>query len=164
MSLFNHPIAMSAPLARSVAIAALMGATILASPLTAARAENGHAPVQLAAAGMTKGETVDQRITKLHKALKITAGEEALWTAVANAMRENAAAMTKLFADTRTTPPQTAVEDLKVYEQIARAHVEGLKNLITSFEALYDAMPDEQKKVADNVFRTSGPKGMKAHR
>ena len=37
MSSFTHPIVMSAVFRRSVAIAALMGATMLASPLTAAR-------------------------------------------------------------------------------------------------------------------------------
>ncbi|HXE17342.1 MAG TPA: Spy/CpxP family protein refolding chaperone [Stellaceae bacterium] len=168
MSLFNHPIVISASLTRSVAIAALMGTTILASPLTSARADMSQhssvrAPIRLVAATKTKGETVEQRITSLHKALKITADEETLWNGVAQAMRENATAMDKLFADTQATPPQTAVEDLKVYQQIAQAHVDGLKNLIASFDALYATMPDTQKKVADNVFRTSGPKGM-AHR
>ena len=69
-------------------------------------------------------------------------------------MRENAAAMDKLVAATRTTPPQnmSAVEDLKTYQKFAQAHVDGLKNLISSFGKLYDAMPDAQKKVADEVF------------
>ena len=168
MSLFNHSIAIPVSVTRSVAIAALMGATMLASPLTSARADMSQhalvrAPIQLVAAHKTKGETVEQRIEELHKALKITADEETLWTNVAQAMRENATAMDKLFADTRAAPPQTAMDDLKVYQQIAQAHVEGLKNLIASFDALYAAMPDAQKKVANNVFRTSGPKGM-AHR
>jgi hypothetical protein len=83
-SSFTHPIAVTAPFARSVAIAALMGATMLASPLTAARADTAiNAAIQLAqaaapqnpaAAGATetKGETVAQRIKDLHAALKIT--------------------------------------------------------------------------------------------
>ena len=61
-------------------------------------------------------------------------------------MRENAAAMDKLIAANRTTPPQnmTAVEDLKMYQKFAQAHVDGLKNLISSFDKLYAAMPDAQ--------------------
>ena len=58
-------------------------------------------------------------------------------------------------------PPQnrTAVEDLTIYQKFAQAHVDGLQNLISSFEALYNAMPDAQKKIADDVFRNSGPHG-----
>ena len=169
MSSITRPIAVSAPFARSVAIAALMGATMLASPLTGARADTAmNAAIQLAqaaapqnpaAAGATdtKGETVEQRIKDLHAALKITHDQDSKWNEVAQDMRENAAAMDKLIAATRTTPPQTmsAVDDLKTYQQIAQAHVDGLKNLISSFEKLYAAMPDAQKKIADEVFRSS---------
>ena len=169
MSSFTHPNAMSAPLARSLAIAALMGATMLASPLTAARAETtgaafrlaqADAPRNPAAAGATektKTETVEERIADLHKALKITPEQESKWKAVAQAMRENASNMEKLIATTRKTSPQdmTAVEDLKTYQKFAQEHVNGLKNLIASFDGLYAAMPAAQKKTADEVFRTS---------
>jgi periplasmic protein CpxP/Spy len=169
MSSITHPIAVSAPFARSVAIAALLGATMLASPLTAARADTAtDAAVQLAqaaapqnpaAAGATetKGVTVEQRIKDLHAALKITPDQDSKWNEVAQDMRENAAAMDKLIAANRTTPPQTmtAVEDLKMYQKFAQAHVDGLKNLISSFDKLYAAMPDAQKKIADVVFSSS---------
>ena len=74
MSSFAHPIAISAPFARSVAIAALMGATMLASPLTAARGDTAtDAAIRLAqaaaqqnpaATGATegRGETVEAGI------------------------------------------------------------------------------------------------------
>ena len=149
----------SAPCIRAIAIAALMGTTILANPLTAAWAQN--APVKPAAATeatQTKGQTVEQRITDLHAALKITPDEEKNWNGVAQAMRENARAMDTLVAANRTSPPQSmsAVEDLKTYQKFAQAHVDGLKNLISAFGTLYDAMPDAQKKLADQVFLTSG--------
>jgi hypothetical protein len=175
MSSFTHSVAGSALLARSVAIAALMGATMFASPLAAARAATVAAdglangafqlaqaagPQKPAATGATatKGETVEQRITNLHAALKIAPDQDAKWNSVAQAMRENAAAMDKLVASTRTTAPQntTALEDLKTYQKFAQAHVDGLKNLISSFGTLYDAMSDAQKKNADMVFATSG--------
>ena len=170
MSSFTNPITASSPFARSVAIAALMGATMLAGPLTLARADTAAdaaiqlaqatAPQSRAAAGATetKGETVEQRITDLHTSLKITPDQESKWNGVAQAMRENAANMEKLVAANRTTAPQsmTAVEDLKSYQKFAQAHVDGLKNLISSFETLYNSMPGPQKKVADEVFKTSG--------
>jgi protein CpxP len=156
MSSFTHPIAASAPIVRSIAIAALLGATMLATPLSAARAEQAVAAQSPAgaAATQTKGETVEQRITNLHAALKITPDQDAKWNAVAQAMRENASTMDKLIASDRTAPPQnkTAVEDLKTYQKFAQAHVDGLKNLIGSFSTLYAVMPDAQKKVADDVF------------
>jgi periplasmic protein CpxP/Spy len=169
MSSFTHPIAMTALLARSVAIATLMSATMLASPFTAARADTAaNAAIQLAqaaapqnpaAAGATetKGETVEQRIKDLHTALKITPDQDSKWNEVAQDMRENAAAMDKLIAANRKTPAKnmTAVEDLKMYQKFAQAHVDGLKNLISSFDKLYAGMPDAQKKIADEVFSSS---------
>lgn len=177
MSSFALPIAVPAPFARSVAIAALMGATMLAGPLAAARADTvPNAAIQLAQAAptqspaakgatQTKGETVEQRIKTLHAALKITPDEDAKWNAVAQSMRENASAMDKLLAETRTTPPQnmTAVDDLKMYQKFAEAHGAGLKNLIASFGTLYAAMPDAQKKNADVVFQTSGRQAAASH-
>jgi hypothetical protein len=86
-----------------------------------------------------------------------TTYNEPKWNAVAQAIRENAINMDTLIAENRKTPPQdmTAVEDLKSYQKYAQAHVDGLKNLIASFATLYDSMPDDQKRIADDVFRTS---------
>jgi protein CpxP len=153
-----HSPTITAPFARTVAIAALMGATFLTSPLATTRALAQAAASVAATATETKGETVEQRITNLHTALKITPDEESQWNGVAQAMRENAAAMDKLVATKRTTPPQniTAVDDLKTYQQFAQAHVDGLKNLTSAFSTLYNAMPDAQKKIADQVFLSSG--------
>ena len=166
MPYLTHPITAPVPFVRSVAIAALLGATMLATPLTAALAQS-PAPNTVAATGATetKGETVEQRITTLHASLNITPAEEAQWNGVAQAMRENATAMDKLVATNRTTPPQnmTAVQDLETYRQLAQAHVDRLKNLTSAFSTLYDAMPDAQKKNADQVFQTSGHETTPAH-
>jgi periplasmic protein CpxP/Spy len=174
---FTHRIVRSAPVVRSTAIAALLSATMLAGLPIAVHAASAAstevpqgqavAPVNdtSAAAAETKGETVEHRITSLHTALQITPEQEKQWNAVAQAMRENAAAMDKLVASKRTTPPQnmTAVDDLKTYQQFAQAHVEGLKNLIASFGTLYDAMPAAQKKIADAVFSTAGREPAPSH-
>ena len=152
-----HPIAVRAPFVRSVAIAALLGTTMLTMPMTAAWAQAVTQKQAAAEPSQTKGETVEQRITALHTAMKITPEQETKWNGVAQAMRENAGRMDKLVATTRTKPSQSmsAVDDLKTYEKFAQAHVDGLKNLIASFTTLYDTMPDAQKKVADKVFDTS---------
>jgi len=170
MSSHAFPTARPANFTRSVAVAALLGATMLASPLSAARAAPATAAPFLLAqatapqsqpaanAAETKAETLEQRITSLHTALQITPNEEAKWNSVAQVMRDNAARMEKLTADKTAQAAQsmTAVDDLKTYEKFARAHVSGLKNLTASFEKLYSAMPDAQKKVADQVFQNFG--------
>jgi periplasmic protein CpxP/Spy len=177
MSSFTRQIAISAPFARSVAIATLMGTAMLASPLTAARADSAtNKPIQLtqaatpqhqtaAAPAQTKGETVEQRIASLHAQLKIMPAQDASWNNVAQAMRENASNMDKLVAETRLTPPQNmnAENDLATYEKFAQAHVDGLKNLISSFDTLYDSMSDSQKKNADAVFHNFGRKSAASH-
>ena len=177
MSTLSRRIVMPAPYVRSFAVAALMGATMLATPLTAAFAGGvRNAPIQLAQAAAprdqtaaatseAKAETVEQRISSLHAELEITPGEEADWTSVAQAMRDRATAMQKLVAEktAKDTQSMTAVDDLKSYGQFAQAHVDGLKGLTASFETLYDSMPDAQKKVADQVFQNRHDEGTPTH-
>lgn len=169
MSPLSDSTIVSRPIARSFAIAALLGATMLVTPLTVARADGtGSASIHHAqavapradaapATARTKAGTVEQRITDLHAALKITATEESDWSAVAQAMRDNAAAMQRLVAEKVAHAPgdMTAVESLNVYVKFAQAHVAGLKNLTSSFDTLYQSMPDAQKKIADQVFANS---------
>ena len=177
MSSVVPQITKSKPVLNSFAIAALLGATMFAGPLTSARADTvANAAFQLAQASTTKspagtaattgkGETVEQRISSLHTALKITPDEDAKWNAVAQSMRENASAMDKLVAERTAEAPQTmtALDDLNSYQKFAQAHVDGLKNLIASFSTLYNAMPDPQKKVADQVFGNFRHQGARAH-
>ena len=160
MSALSHRLSFYPLAARSIAMTALLGASFLAAPLTAAYAADPTAATQPGGADVANApaETVEQRITNLHTELKITAAEEAKWNNVAQAMRENAAAMEKLAAARAVQAPSsmTAIDDLKGYEKYAQAHVDGLKNLISSFEALYVTFPDAQKKTADQVFQTFG--------
>jgi TolA-binding protein len=152
--------------AQPLVLAVLLGAGALATPLaalaqTAPTAKTASASVHHpASARMMKRETVEQRIAMLHASLKITPAEEAQWTPVAQAMRDNEAAMQKLMAETTAKPhPLSAVDDLRTYERFTQAHVGGLKNLISSFETLYQGMPDSQKALADQVFHKYGARG-----
>jgi hypothetical protein len=164
MSALNRPTIASPAFLRTLALTALMSTTMLVSPLIASAAD---APAQQtqgvqkspnrAATGM-KGETVEARITTLHRDLKITANEQAKWDAVATAMRDNAARMEKLVAVKQAQKPEnlTAVDDLATYEEFAQVHLTGLKNLSVAFKSLYESMPDVQKKNADKVFVSFG--------
>lgn len=145
------------PLARTVAVAALLGTVAVAGALPASAQTSGKPPAAQAATS-SKPETVDQRIASLKTALKITPDQESKWKDVAQAMKDNAAAMDKLVQEKKPQmASMTAVEDLKTYEEFTKAHLDGMKNLRSSFESLYSAMPDAQKKNADKVFQSYGP-------
>ena len=152
MSSLTHRIAISKAAARSVAIAALLGITFLANPMTTARAGGTAIPLvepaqnafhqATAEAINVQGRTVEQWIVSLHAALAITPAQESNWNGVAQAMRENPAAVQNLAAGNISQIPQG-----------------GMGKLISSFETLYNSMPDPQKKVALQLVQGFGRAG-----
>jgi len=149
-------------ISRTIAAATLAGTLALgagsAFAQTAAPKTEAGKPPAAAAATSTKPETVEQRITALKAALKITPDQESKWNDVAKAMRENAAAMEKVVQEKQgKMADMNAIDDLKTYQEFSQVRLDGLKNLISSFKTLYDAMPADQKKNADHVFDSYGP-------
>ena len=141
-----------------VAIAGLLGAAALLAPVAASADPMSMHHHARHMTGAERAETVEMRITKLHTELKITPAEEVNWTPVAQAMRDNEMKMQAMITAKKSEPAHdmTAVEDLKNYQMFDQAHVDGLKVLISSFEVLYMTMPDDQKHLADDVFRKFG--------
>ena len=146
---------------RSLAIAGLVGTSLAAGltmPAVAQTKTDTAKPPAAAAATSNRPETVEQRITALKAALKITPDQESKWEGVAKAMRENAAAMDKLVQEKKGKMANlNAVDDLRTYQEFSQVRLDGLKNLISSFKTLYDGMPADQKKNADHVFDSYGP-------
>ena len=154
-----HPIPRFAPVVRALAIASVMGTALLAGSfgLAVAQTPAEKAPAA-AAATSSKSETVEQRIVSLKAALKITPDQDVKWNALATVMRDNAAAMDKLVQTKRAIPAgsMNAVDDLVTFQDFTQARMDGLKSLTVAFKSLYDTMPAEQKKNADQVFETYG--------
>ena len=97
--------------------------------------------------------SIETHIKSLHDALKITAGEEPQWQAVADVMRDNAKTTGALIEERATkAKTMTAIDDLRSYEAISEAHTAGVKKLIPAVDALYATMSDAEKKNADAVF------------
>jgi len=165
MTPFSKVIVRSASSSGSRALAALVGAALLASPMASVLAAPAETATTSAAPMETRVDTVEQRITSLHASLKITPEQEPKWAPVAQAMRDNAVAMEKMVAEGKAIPMDTlsAVDDLKRYQKFAQAHVDGLKNILSAFESLYSAMPADQKKIADGVFEGAGRRTVGAH-
>jgi hypothetical protein len=140
--------AQTAPPAASPQMAPPAASTQTAPP--AASASKSKSARARSAAG---GRSVEARIKSLHDQLKITAAEEQQWNAVAQAMRDSAKNTSALIADrAKNTKSRTAIDDLHSYRAVLKSHLDGIDALTTAFEALYTAMPDAQKKIADAVF------------
>ena len=145
----------AAAMAQSRQTAAVQGA---ASPPPAAAASPlaGH-PVP----GKNAEERVERRIKELHGQLQITPAEEPQWNEFAQAMRENARDMDQAFVQrAQQFPTMNAVQNMQSYEQLSEAHAQRVQKLVPAFQKLYDAMPDAQKRVADQVFRANAEKHM----
>lgn len=108
-----------------------------------------------------RAQRVETRIKTLHDKLRITPEQEARWNDVAQTMRDNQAAVSSLIeARRQNAQGMNAIDDLRSYQAITQAHADGMNRMIGAFQALYDEMPAEQKKVADDVFgRFEGHRG-----
>jgi len=158
---------MSRAIKNPLAIMAALGALGLAgSALAATGTTTMHHHHHVSSYAQMKAETIDERIATLHAELMITPDEETNWRAVADTMRANDMAMQKMVADNKAAMQpgmvSSAVDDLKTYEKFNQAHVDGLKDLISSFETLYAAMPMDQRILADSVFHKFNRGGLRA--
>jgi hypothetical protein len=141
--------------ARTIMAASLLGIIVPATPLLAA----SHTLVPVAAKAKAKPkhaspEDVEARIKELHSQLRITPEQEPAWNDVAQVMRDNAKRMLDLRKErTGKETSMNAIEALQSYAEVIDAHAEGIHKFIPVFQKLYGGMSDEQKKIADAVFR-----------
>jgi len=140
------------------AAAAALGILALNVPLSPAVA----ADKSQKAAAQNPEATVEDHIAGLKQKLKITDAEETQWDAVADVMRSNAKDEQGRIDQRNASGEATAIDDLKTYVLIAQGHADGLKKMEGAFEALYNAMPDDQKKNADQVFAEHEGRGAHA--
>lgn len=101
-------------------------------------------------------DPIQARIEYLHERLRITPAQEPLWAKVARAMRDNAASVAPLIRQRLQSAEKSgAVDNLGTYEKLGEAQLEGLKRFIAAFKALYAGLSEQQKKIADNLFRAA---------
>lgn len=97
---------------------------------------------------------VEQRIAKLHAQLLITPAEEPKWEQFAGVMRGNAGVMGQAYDQRHNQlASMSAVDNLQSYAEAATQHARNMQRLAGAFQKLYAIMPDDQKKIADAVFR-----------
>jgi len=146
-------------------VSLLAASTLLfggAYALAATPSSVNESSVAMAKSESNRSMDVEKHIKDLHAKLKITPAEQSQWDAVAQAMRDNAAALDGAISKRDGIAEHgTAMDDLKAYGDIVQVHADSIKKLSAVFASLYDAMPAEQKKVADEVFAQRPHEGKK---
>ena len=90
----------------------------------------------------------------LQSQLGITEAQMPLWSAFAQAMRDNATGTDALFTQRAGAVAQmNAVDNMHSYAQIARTYADDTERLATAFDSLYASLSDTQKRAADTLFR-----------
>jgi hypothetical protein len=150
-------------LVRGVILAVLLapstGLAQSAAPLPPTPAPAGPAPAATAPSGSPAPSAatqaaLDQRIRTLQSQLGITEAEMPLWSAFAQAMRDNAAATDALFTQRAgAVAAMNAPDNMHSYAQIARAYADNTERLATAFDSLYASLSETQKQAADTMFR-----------
>jgi periplasmic protein CpxP/Spy len=98
---------------------------------------------------------VEARIKELHNKLDITAAQQTQWDNLVQVMRDNAKAMMDLQKQrAQDAKSMTAVDAVKSYADVIRAHEAGMNKFVPAFETLYASMSDAQKKTADAMFQS----------
>jgi protein CpxP len=148
-------------------------AALLALP-AAALAQSAQAPVSAAPQGTAPHaaasspiaghpvpgknavERVEHRVNELRAQLRITSAEQQQWDRFAEVMRGNAREMDQvLMQRAQQFQSMNALQNMQSYEQVAEAHAQHVQKLVSAFQDLYNTMPDEQKRLADQVFRAN---------
>jgi hypothetical protein len=105
-------------------------------------------------------EWIDGKIVRIHDKLQITSEQEPTWEKVAVVIKENSLAMKALIDKYTSQSAQlTALESMRMHGEMAEEHAKGQQKLVAAFESLYNAMPAEQKAVADKVFARHEKRG-----
>jgi periplasmic protein CpxP/Spy len=142
-----------------VALLALSAAALAQpaqSPAPAAPPAAASSPMTHPVPGKNMEERVENHIKQLHAQLQITPAEQPQWDQFAQVMRENARDMDQaLLQRAQQYPTMNAMQNMQSYEQMAEAHVQHLQKLVPAFDNLYNAMPEQQKKLTDQVFRAN---------
>ncbi|HKU00853.1 MAG TPA: Spy/CpxP family protein refolding chaperone [Paraburkholderia sp.] len=147
---------LAASLSMSGAFAQTAASSATAAPAAAAAAS------KVEARAAQHQQRVEERITYLHSALKITADQEPQWKTFADVMRSNGSTMAGLYKQRMEGEAQrNALDDMKQYAQIAQTHADDMQKLVTAFEPLYNSFSPEQKKLADTTFRHGQHEGHK---
>jgi hypothetical protein len=98
---------------------------------------------------------IEGRLAYLKTELRITAAQDTLWTAYANATRDNAQAMatrcTTMMGQGRVVT-LSLLERLDLQERFMAAQLDAMRATNNALKPLYISFDDSQKRTADQLF------------
>jgi protein CpxP len=127
-----------------------------AGPAQAGAAAGNETAGQTAAASRarTPESWAEHQLSRLHRQLHITGGQEADWNKFREVTLAGARDLAQLYRQRADTfEKMNAVENLKDYQRILQKQAEDLGQKIAAFEALWNTLSPEQKETADRIFR-----------
>ncbi|MDB5393853.1 MAG: hypothetical protein JWM91_1359 [Rhodospirillales bacterium] len=142
----------------SLAMLLLASAAIFAGSASA-RAETSATGTRPAVerAAQKPIDRAEARLEEMRARLKITPAQDPQWQEFVKAERDGAKEMSELIEKrNQSSKAMNAVDDFKNYAAIAEAHEDSLKKVVPAFEKLYASLTDEQKKLADAMFKDTG--------
>jgi hypothetical protein len=99
------------------------------------------------------GQYIEGRIAFLKAELGITPEQEEAWKAYAGALRESASSMQAVHAQMMSAGmPASLPERMELHEAMMSAQLDALQALRETTVRLYEALSDEQRKIADNLM------------
>ncbi|HUK58950.1 MAG TPA: Spy/CpxP family protein refolding chaperone [Stellaceae bacterium] len=105
---------------------------------------------------------IEGRLAYLKTELHITPAQEAQWSKVADAMRQNSVERRQAFDQMRQarTAPPNALQRLETVSRLSAMRSQQTDRLLAAFRPLYDTLSDQQKQAANDIF---GPHGHRSH-
>ena len=114
--------------------------------------------------GQSMETLVESRIADLHSRLHITPEQSQQWDPFAQMMRDNAKAMDELYQQrAEKMNSMSAVDNMQSYAQIEQQRAQDVQKLVPTFQTLYNSLSDQQKKLADGMFRNYAAKAQARH-
>jgi protein CpxP len=144
------------PAAASPTTAAPSSDSSMTSP---APAMHHHRGMHAASANATSGDTmqtlVEKRITQLHSRLKITDAQGPQWDQFTQVMRANARDLDQSYqARAGKLASMTAPENMQSFADLSQQRAQDMEKLVPAFQTLYASLSDDQKRAADQMFRS----------
>jgi hypothetical protein len=103
--------------------------------------------------GMMAPRYVEGRIAFLKTELKITADQEPLWQAFAEAIRNESRTMADMSKQMPgMMAPSSLPERLERHESMLHAHLDHLRQIRTALQPLYQALDEDQRRTADELI------------
>lgn len=114
--------------------------------------------------GETMQNLVERRITDLHSRLQITPQQSQQWDQFTQVMRDNAREMDQIYRQrAEKLGSMSAVDNMQSYAQIEQQRAQEVQKLVPAFQTLYASLSDQQKRTADQMFRTYAAKAQARH-